>query len=209
MSNPIMRLTLHPRTAGHARRRAPDGVVMRRRRCGRPAPAGGGCGAVRARTARPRCRTSRRSAGRTPGTRRAPRSRGRPPWPRGWTRRARGRRDRGRRRGSSRDPARRVRPDRRSCSRKSNMGWCGPPAQVLPGWASVGPVRRPRRYTGVITMAVIVAYHITFAQGGISSSHVSRGVAETLRAISGWSAQARAGASRDRCRLCSMKSTST
>src|SRR3954447_14849954 len=42
---------------------------IRRWRCdGRPAPAGGGCGAARARTTRPRCRTSRRWRGRTPGS---------------------------------------------------------------------------------------------------------------------------------------------
>src|SRR5699024_712384 len=40
--------------------------------------------AARARRVRPRCRSARREPGRTPGTRRAPRTRRRPSWPRGW-----------------------------------------------------------------------------------------------------------------------------
>ena len=80
----------------------------RRRRGGR-GPAGGGCGDAHARSSRPRCRTSRRWPGRTRGSPRARRSPGTPPWPPGWTRPARGRRGRDRRRGSWRSPATRRR----------------------------------------------------------------------------------------------------
>ena len=79
----------------------------------RPRP--GGSGAAHARSCRPRCRTSRRWRARTRGSPRARRSRGTPPWPRGWTPPARGRTDRGRRRGSSRSPA--------SCALR--FGWSG------------------------------------------------------------------------------------
>ena len=89
-----------PAADGRARR-----VSAAARGAGGRGPAGDGYGAARARSCRPRCRTSRRSRARTPGSPRGRRNPCRPPWPHAWTRHARGRRGQGRRPGSWRSPA--------------------------------------------------------------------------------------------------------
>src|SRR5690606_1644506 len=75
-----------------------------------PARADAGCGVARARSSRPRCRTSRRWPARTRGSPLAPRSHGRPPSPRAWTRHARGRTGPDPHPGSWRSPATTCRP---------------------------------------------------------------------------------------------------
>ena len=100
------------------RRRRPRGTATPRRwpRPGGPGPAGGGCAGARARSSRPRFRTSRRSAGRTPGSLPSRRSRGRPPSPHGCWHRARGRRGQGRRaEGTARQAAGRAGQRGRGC----------------------------------------------------------------------------------------------
>ena len=98
-----------PRLLSATRRHDPSAATARRSRRwrgrGGRARAGGGCGGAPARTCRPRCRTSRRAAARTRGTRAAPRSRRTRPSPPWWRRPARERTGRGRRRGSWLAPA--------------------------------------------------------------------------------------------------------
>ena len=83
-----------PLSLGVGRRRGGARVIGVGRRLGarpRVTPrASSACGAP-ARTGHPRCRSARRWRARTRGTRRGPRTRRRPSWPRVWTRPSRGR----------------------------------------------------------------------------------------------------------------------